>query len=278
MQMKLRVRKGFSRDYLGLVSVAVCLFVWILLEDRPAYGTVIFDRQATSMSVKGSGISISQIRPRVQLFPGEDKNLIDWTPDTPATILRKNEQTSLGPALATTLKWKHPSGFVLDWIVCELRNRIAFTLQCRLTNNSDKELRIRRFYVLDAAVGTMQVAGIAKDWMTASRYLKYVKYYDTLAELQRRGQLIHDNSRKAKYTRVVPYEEDFTLYTDNGMQGLSISAVGDMSFIWTHLHVPEDGKLGLDVTSEMTGILVEPGKSRFSERFLVSFKSWRDAF
>lgn len=275
--MDLRVRKGFANGYLSPVSVAMCLLVGILLGSHPVNGKVVFDGQTASMSVEGSGIGISQIRPRVQLFPGDDKSLIDWRPDTSATISRKNEETPLGPALATTLTWKHPSGFMLDWIVCELSDRDAFTAQCRLTNNSDKELRIRRFFVLDATVGSMEIAGSAGDWMTASRYLKYAKYYDTLAELQRRGQITRDNSRSAKYTRSVPYDEDFTLYTDHGQRGLSISAVGDVSFIWTHLHVPQDGSLGLDVTSEMTGVLVEPGESRFSERILVSFESWRNA-
>ena len=251
----------------------------LLLTFSPVFAEITIDDDQGTLTLAADGLSISQVRPRVQLFVGDDPSMLDWIPGEPERVTKEAEKTPLGRTNNTILTWLHDRGFSLEWIISKLPNHHGLTLQCRLTNTSTQDLRICKFFMLDAPVGQFTLAGNAADWMTSSRYLKYAKYYDTIADLQQRGQLVQDRTKAAdgKHTRAVPYEEDLCIYTANGQKGLSISAVTDISYIWSHVHVPEAGGLGLDITSDMSGVLLTPGEARLSERVLVLFEPWYEA-
>lgn len=236
-----------------------------------------FGKGQSAVTLAGEGIKIADAHPRVQVLLGDQKKLIDWVPENAGKVSQEKHTAPLGKGETTVVAWEHPEGFTFRWKITELHERDGYLVRCELVNTGEQNLRLRRFNVLEAETGSLTVDGDWIDWMTGSRYLKYARYYDTLADLRERGQLTQDRSGRAKDTRDVPYEEDFTLYTDDGKRGMSISPIGDVTWLWTNLQVPQDGRLGIDVTSEMTGVLVEPGETRQSELVLVSFGSWRDA-
>lgn len=235
------------------------------------------DVASPAFSAGRGGVTLSDLHPRVHLMGTEGGASETWQPDSTPQVSEGTEETPLGPARVQTLTWVAPAGYRLAWIVTLPENRNAMTLQCRLTNTGDEPLRVKAFDVLRVKSGALTLEGDPADWMTSTRYMKYAKYYDTVADLVRRGQTSQDHTSRGTVLRKVPYEEDLTIYTDDGKRGISISAVTDQSYLRATLQVPEDGMLGLTVESEMSGVRVDPGESRVSERVLVSFEDWLTA-
>lgn len=233
------------------------------------------------LSFECDGVKILNAFPKADLLLGENKQRVQWSPNSAPETTRQLVETPLGPAEQTTLAWTNSQGFKLEWIITQLKEVDGLTLQVRLTNTGETRLLVKQLDVLNVPNGSLTVTGEEADWMSSSRYLKYHRFYEGLADLRKRGQLIRDQSDPSdsqQITREVPFSEDFCLYKNDGKQGLSISAVTDQAYNWVTLNVPADSdELGLIAYSEMTGILVDPGESRLSERVLVQAGPWKAA-
>lgn len=251
----------------------IFFLVVLLVVGNPAIGLgqITFKRSAVDISSKG--ITMSDVRPRVQLLVGEEKVWLDWIPTAKPEVNKTSVSTPLGRASETRMTWHHTDGFQLDWILTQLEEE-AFTLNCKLTNNSGNDIKIRRIFNLYVAEGNLKMEGKPEEWMVSSRYLKYHKYYNPLNVYQKEGQLVADNGSRG-YRRDIYFEEDLCFYKNGNKNGLSMSAVGDVAYMEAFLQLPKTGKMGLDITSEMSGTLLEAGESRLGETILFQFDTWK---
>lgn len=256
--------------------LATALTLTLLTNFAPADFSLSTEEGALSLDC--DGIRIQHALPIIDCSINQGKTRVKWRPEKTPQVRSTQTSTPLGPGQQTTFTWRHSEGLTLDWIITRLMQSKGCTVQVCVTNQSPTGVLVNRIDVLHVPSGSLSAEGSESNWMTSSRYLKYARYYDSLADLRSRGQLVADRSEPDDVTREVPYQEDFCLYTDNGRSGMSISAVTDQAYNNVTLHVPNGSvELGLNVWSEMTGVLVDSGESRLSERVLIQAGPWREA-
>ena len=68
----------------------------LLLTFSPVFAEITIDDDQGTLTLAADGLSISQVRPRVQLFVGDDPSMLDWIPGEPERVTKEAEKTPLG--------------------------------------------------------------------------------------------------------------------------------------------------------------------------------------
>jgi alpha-galactosidase len=237
-----------------------------------------------TLSFTANGITLSSAKPDITLLVGDLEEEIRLTPHTQqeTTVKQKDRNTPFGESKDYTWEWHYDHvGCSFSWTLSILKHLPAFTIRSTFTNTSDKAVRLREIGLIRTLNDTFQCEGDPSSWLLAP--LTSNTRIGTLAEIL---SSVNEETIKiwAGFNLPVPtafsqdekqtdghwrsYEDFVTLYTDQGSRGLAMGVVGspeaDVRF---HTKITE-GKMRLEVVSEMTDIIVESKGSRDSQEVM----------
>lgn len=222
------------------------------------------------LAVKSAAIALEATLPSVAVQYEDGGPTKRWQPNNAATVEIDLETTPLGRASVTSTTWTRENGERLVYEVLALEKHDGFVLRARYYNGTDQPVRLERFNMLDAQPGKFQLSGKPTDWTLSSNRLP-TPCFETLETMQKRQQLAPESAFQLRC------EDAATFYTDAGTKGLLIGGLEDFADVMTTTSVDDQGQCSINVSSEMTQVLVDPGETRQSERVLVMLKPWREA-
>ena len=162
----------------------------------------------------------------------------------------------MGPAAATTWTWNDHREIVFTRTISQLKEHPGFTVKMTLTNRSKKPIQLFFFTLCSSASGALTVEGKPSEWLLS-----------TFDSHDSSGAGFHP-SRNLEGEKKGDFLDYLMLNTDRGRKGLLVGAVGpaesDVRFRYDGLN----GKLSLQIESEMNQITVDPGETRRSEEVL----------
>ena len=196
--------------------------------------------------------------PAVQLALGTSgTNSLELAPSGEGSVSKAECQTPMGPAEAQTWKWQDPRGYAFTWTVARLAKSPGFTMKMTFSNQSRETVRLRKMSLCTKGSGTLRVTGVPADW-----FLSTVDSHDSASGgMHPSGDLATDSARS--------FRDMLTLYSERGAKGLVMGAVGPAESDILIECAVKGGKVAVQVDSEMSDIVVDPGESRRSEEVLV---------
>jgi hypothetical protein len=235
-----------------------------------------------NLKFSSDGITIQGARPALLLLIGsERKDTFEWQPfgipQKESTAIRMTPQ---GKAEDHIMIWTHKDGYQFEWIVSQLENKSGFTIRANFTNNSKESVILRDFYLLRTTDETVICDGNPSNWMLQGT--SYNRRFGNLKELlipysdidKKPGYVYKGAERgvtgeKASDAHWRSFVDAITLYTDDGRRGLVMGAVGPaVSEVRFDCRV-NDGRMKLEIVSQMDNILVDAKETRESEEVLV---------
>jgi len=219
-------------------------------------------------SVEGEGIRFHGGRPAVVLVEragGEEK--AELMESVAASVVEEGpRQTPSGPGKKKVFRWDDAGGHTATWTLTTLDDGSGVTVQMTFSNGSKKPVHLREFLLSRSGNSPgVRVDGKAVDW-----WLSTMDSHN----FPRGGFL---PSRNLAQPGKVNFCDVLTAYTDHEKRGLFLGAAGpaesDVFFRGNVL----DGGLGLEIASEMTDVLVDPGETRCSEEVLMISRPYEAA-
>lgn len=226
-------------------------------------------------------INLKAVRPQA-VFLNEDEETVVLKPSGTLKVYSGVRNTPYGLAKEETYQWKNSENYGFHWTIRLLKEIPGLTLQASFYNSSDKAVRLKEIAVLKTENNALVCKGDPSQWwLSTLQHEKRVgNLHEVLPTINEVTKSIWDG-----YGLPVPFElpqdeisndghwrvyYDFlTLFTEGGQKGMAIGAVGKPeAFIKYNCRVDE-GKLRLDIISEMNDILVEPGQIRTSQEVLI---------
>lgn len=193
-----------------------------------------------------------------------------------------HRSTPAGEAHDMTWCWADSRGYRFSWTVSFLPHLSAFTLRAGFTNGSDEPVRLREFTLCRTGDGALVCEGEPSQWLLSS-----LEHNSRIGHL---GQTMNSSNEEmeriwAGFRLPVPFElpaderytdgswrvypDYLTLYTDAGRKGIACGPVGAPEADVRFECKVNDGTMRLDIISDMSGVIVEPGESRNSQEVAI---------
>jgi hypothetical protein len=208
-----------------------------------------------TVSVKTGAVSFQGGLPGVEIMIGKDVQML--APAGDGVESAADCQTPMGPAHARTWSWNDPRGYAYTWTVSQLANWPGYTMKMTFSNKSNAPVRLRKMVLFKSGQGAVQVTGDPSDW-----FLSTLDSHDSAqGGFNPSGDLATDAKRR--------FLDTLTLFTERGAKGLVVGAVGPAEANVRFLCDVSKGRMSLEVSSDMSDIIVDPGETRRSEEVLV---------
>ncbi len=215
-------------------------------------------------SLGAQGVQIHVGKPAVVLADGNQTETLQ--PVGRVEVSEEVRQTPAGPGQAKIFRWKDASGHATTWTLTQLPDGSGATVQMTFTNGSTKPVRLREFLLSRSGTSpSVQVDGNPADW--------WLSTLDSHNFPQ--GGFLPSQSLAANGSP--KYCDVLSLYTDHGRRGLFMGAIGPAESDVFFRGSVADGKLGVEIVSDMTDVVVDPGETRRSEEVLITTKPYAAA-
>jgi len=241
------------------------------------------------VSFQTGSVTMSGAWPEVELAEDRGKASFFLRPEGKPTVTSGRRSTPAGEASFETYRWNSIRGFSFTWTVSRLRDRPGFTLQSSFENRSRSSVRLQNLWIARSAEGALTVKGAPENWWLQAinptrRNGNLAQLLPSIAALTATKERVFVSTMNHEKTGPRANDghwrifQDFaTLYTNFGERGITIGAVGPaQSFVFIDARVAE-GKLRLEIVSEMDGVRVDPGESRWSEEVLFLAEPYHEA-
>lgn len=219
-------------------------------------------------SVEGKGIRLHGGLPAVVLVDRTgEREKTELMECVGASVVEEGtRQTASGPGKKKVFRWHDAGGHAASWTLTTLEDGSGVTVQMTFSNGSKKPVHLREFILSRSG----NAAGVRVDGKAADWWLTTMDSHN----FPRGGFL---PSRSLAQSGKVNFCDVLTLYTDHGKRGLFLGAAGPAeSDVFFRGNV-SDGRLGLEIASEMTDVLVDPGETRCSEEVLIISEPYESA-
>jgi alpha-galactosidase len=229
----------------------------------------------SEISINNAGFSVSIL---------ENEKPVVLIPAGNPEIEKSDRKTHAGEGTETRYTWKNVNGYEIAWVITQIEKSIV-AIRAELINRTSKTIFLQNFKLLDTPEDHFLVKGKAGGWMLAStdvesrRWGTLDKDIPTEIELtkeqaysrsyfSRRG--INDKANDRKWRC---YYNDFSLYRNPGISGISVAAVDTIADVYFELKV-NDVKMKLEIIADMSEVEVSPGESRTSDEVLIISQPW----
>ncbi|MFH1007448.1 MAG: alpha-galactosidase [Candidatus Latescibacterota bacterium] len=238
--------------------------------------------ESGTLGFEVDGIELSGGAPSVSILTGAEEELIELLPEGRPVESSGWRRTWAGSARQRSWRWTDQRGYAFVWTVNTLENQPGFTLQVLFYNGSNEPVRLREIALCRTPIDALNCPGDPSAW-----------WLSTLGLTSRAGHLgevlpsANDVDRNIweGFGLPIPYDlpsdersndgrwrtfTDFlTLYTDKGKHGLAMGAVGPAEADVRFDCRVNEGRMQLNIVSEMTDVRVDPGGTRQSEEVLI---------
>lgn len=259
---------------------------------------LMIDDRAGTWGFRVPGILMDGGWPEVEILAGVDRQPVVLRPCRPAAVIKGSRQTPLGPAGCTRLSWEDESGCDFSLTITRLEKLPGFTLQSAFHNRRGEPVRLRNFWLTRSPGHALICEGVPSSW-----WLQTVNYsrrnghlgqvFPSIAELTAMKEHVslgeHEHVKtgeRAKDGRWRMFPDFITLYEDQlrgapqanvAQRGVAMGAVGPAeSYVFFDCNV-DNGRIQLEIVSEMDDIRVDHGETRSSEEVLVLALPYEEA-
>ena len=215
---------------------------------------------------------------------GKDITLV---PSGQPKIKTVDRITPLMNGRETTYTWATKEGYEISWIVTNIADNTV-TLKAEIVNKTNNEIYLKQFCLLNTPDNQFIASGKASDWMLASTDVEsrrwgkldadlFSQYSIDTAKAYSRNYFTQRGLSKKRIDRKWRcYYNDFTLYKNPGISGLSVAAVDTITAVFFDIRV-EGTKMKIEIYSDMSEVELTPGESRKSDEVLLLNKPWNEA-
>ena len=209
--------------------------------------------QENRISFQTEALQFHSGPPAVEVMVG--KQLVKLTPAEQSKSSVENSQNPLGSAQAETWNWQDPRGFAFSRTVTRLTGRPGFTIKMTFTNQTKEPVNLRRFVLCEKTPDALTVAGTPADWLLSTPSSHSDDGWHRSLDLSKDGHL--------KFLDIL------TLFSERGAKGLVMGAAGPAESDIRYLCDIKNGRVTLQINSDMDDVVVDPGETRRSEELLV---------
>ena len=200
------------------------------------------------------------------------------------------ELVPLGSARCVRQVYRDPEGFTLFWTVGTLLRQSGVFITASVLNGTGEPVRLRRIDLLSSERGGMQIDGAPDQWMLMSPKASEASVGDLATVLPSKND--RERQMWAGFNMPIPHPlpvdeksndgrwrsfRDFcTLTAERGAHALAAAAVtteADVDFDW----FVEKGAYCLEILSQMSDVLLEPGEWRQAETVALIAGSYDEA-
>jgi len=234
------------------IVILVCLNITVCLAQAELSLPIIKD---AAVSFQADAVRVQSGPPAVELLAGKDS--VKLMPSGDGSMSKEDCQTPMGPAQAQTWQWLDPRGYAFTWTVTRLAQWQGYTVKMTFSNRSKGTVRLRKMILCTQQSDALRVTGAPAGW-----FLSTLDSHDSASGgFHPSGDLATEARRN--------FLDTMTLFTERGAKGLVMGAVGPAESDIRFRCDVKEGRIGLQIDSEMNDILVDPGETRRSEEMLV---------
>ncbi|MBP1989837.1 glycoside hydrolase family 36 protein [Paenibacillus eucommiae] len=193
-----------------------------------------------------------------------------------------NRVTPVGEAVDYTWRSENSAGFTLTWTLSCLDHLSAVTLRASVTNGTDENVRLREIVLARSSSGALRCEGDPAAWL-----LSPISHEGRVGHLGQTLSSVNEDTIQMwkSMNSVIPFKlpteeryndgrwrsyKDFvTLYTEAGEYGTTMGAAGEPAADVRFDCKVNNGKMRLDIISEMSDVLLEPGETRHSQEVVI---------
>jgi len=238
-----------------------------------------------SAQLSHGSISITGLRPSVKLLDGiRHESLV------PRLLVKRTSrvrETSLGPCSEEEFLYQEGMCDVI-WRIGKLKNHPAVVVGGVLHNSSDRAIRLKEFQL---ACGALVIcAGDPKEWWlsTLQHSTRVGSLHDILPSENEQTIKIWegfnmpipnplDTGEQATDGRWRKFEDFITLYSKGSATGLSIGPIGAPQADLNIACKVTDGCFELNLSSQMSDIIVGPGEYREAQEAVFYFGDYDES-
>ncbi|RAV20062.1 glycoside hydrolase family 36 protein [Paenibacillus contaminans] len=198
--------------------------------------------------------------------------------------------TPVGKAADYVWRRENSEGFTITWKLSCLDDLSAITLQAGVTNETDEHVRLREIVLARSSDDSLCCEGDPSAWLLSPiSHDKRVGYLSQTLSSTNEDTIKLWKSMNAAVPFRLPTEERFndgrwrsykdfvTLYTEAGEIGLTMGAVGEPEAEVRFDCKVDNGKLRLDIISEMSDVILGPGETRHSQEVMIMAAPYDEA-
>ena len=237
-------------------SIVIGSLVGLIAGCTPLHAAVLpLTAKDGIISFQTDAVRFQSGSPAVELLSGTVP--VNLAPSSQAELSQEECQTPMGPAHAQTWKWQDPRGYAFTWTLSRLALSPGFTVRMTFSNQSRGTVRLRNLVLCKRQPDALRVTGTTADW-----FLSTVDSHDSSSGGFNPSGYLSTNAKRK-------FLDTMSLYTARGTQGLLFGAGGPAESDLRYRCEVKDGKVSLQIESEMNEVLVDPGETRRSEEMLV---------
>ncbi|NWJ52484.1 MAG: hypothetical protein HXX14_16620 [Bacteroidetes bacterium] len=263
------------------ITITLYLFLSILTKAQ----NISLKLTDNKLSLNTSEINISDAGFSVSIL--ENDKPVVLIPSGNPEIKKTDRNTPAGKGTETRYIWKNIHGYEISWGVTQIERSIV-AIRAELINRTSNKIFLQNFKLLDTPEDHFLVKGNASDWMLATtdvesrRWGTLNKDIPTEVELSKEGAYsrkyfssrgIDDKKNDRKWRC---YYNDFTLYRNPGISGISVAAVDTIADVYFDVKV-NDVRMKLEIFTDMSEVEVFPGETRASDEVLIIDQPWKIA-
>ena len=241
---------------------------------------------ANTVNINCNEISIRNGTFAVLLLSG-GQPLVLHPEGIPETKIRARE-TPAGSGTETSYTWVNEQrGYRYSWKITKIGNQIL-SFRVEFINGSLHPVYLQKFELLTTPDNDFSVSGIASGWMLSTTDVEARRWGNLDKDIPTEGELLDQGAYSLRYLTKSGdsskynnrawrgFYDDFSLYKEPGKSGVTFAAVDSICDVYYDVKVNKT-KMKLEITGDMSEVLVESGESRESDEVLLLFMAWDDA-
>jgi alpha-galactosidase len=245
--------------------------------------TLRLEMDGTGLAFSTDGISLKGGRPSLTLLAGDDEKRMVVSPGQSVKKGNAHRATPFGPALDQWWEWR-TADYRWRWTLSRLERLNGFTLRANFYNGSDRPVRLAEFNLCAAPDKSLTCEGDPQQWLLSpiNGQLRVGHLGEILLPANHDNWAGFGGPRRRHFPpeyssdgRWRIYEEVVTLYTKNGRRGIVIGPVGNPEANIRLDFKVEAGAMRLDLVSEMSAVVIDPGEARDSQEVLILAEPYR---
>ncbi|MCD9021907.1 glycoside hydrolase family 36 protein [Cohnella silvisoli] len=201
-----------------------------------------------------------------------------------------SRSTPVGEAIDYTWRRENSEGLTLAWTLSCLDHLSAITLRASVTNGTEDNVRLKEIVLARSSDDSLCCDGDPSAWLLSPiSHDKRVGHLGQTLTSANEDTIEFWKSMNAAVPFKLPTEERFidgrwrsykdfvTLYTEAGEIGLTMGAVGEPEADVRFDCKVNNGKMRLDIISEMSDVRIEPGETRHSQEVMILARPYDEA-
>lgn len=268
-------------NFKSFITINLCLLLSVMTKAE----NISLKLTGNKLSLNTSVIYINNAGFAVSILENEKPFVL--IPSGNPEIKKSERNTPIGKGEQTRYTWNTAQGYEISLMLTQIGKDIV-AIRAELINRTSNKVFLQNFKLLDTPEDQLLVKGKASDWMLATtdvesrRWGTLERDIPTEVELSsegaysrsyfaRRGIDEKKNDRKWRC-----YYNDFTLYRNPGISGISVAAVDTIADVYFEVKV-NDVRMKLEIIADMSEVEVSPGETRASDEVLIIAQPWEAA-